>query len=271
MTVKWPDSESADTGSFPQFTAADVSPGYDSAFDVDHLENMVERGLKYLQMACAQMEQVDRDLQEFLSEYHEQVGHFFDQLEGLYGQIKGCEQLLLESRKRPSDGETGKDLDVAVLQLREGLPILPIDWCREKIDAEIEDIYSQLMRLCRNDRSGKGEAIRPLIVQAYNRKNLWAMCEMEHRLVEHANSDERNMSIKARRLRERFESLAQSVTKVVERKTRLEDSVAWRLKNKMAQDSYFAEVIIHRVKQKIEDAQQLLVRRQIECRGLAHL
>lgn len=247
---------------------------YDVSYDVAHLEKMMARGLKYLNIACNQMQEVEASVEQFLSEYYGQVGSYFEQLEALRHEIQHYDrQITQSSRKRAKllHSDTTQ-MNAVMADLQENMPEVPLDMRKDDIELEIKEIYRKLVKIYHPDvavANGYSHQILQLINQAYGKKNLWAMREMEHSLLEHAYATEDDAEKKFLRLRERFDAIAGSITRVVERKRRLERSAAFKLKQRIAQERYLVEVIIHRAKQQIEEAKQLLFKKRIEYKALA--
>lgn len=244
----------------------------DFSYEVSHLESMVSKGLKNLQHTCAQMQQVEQELRCFLDEYYAQVGHFFAQLETLKREIAEQDRKIHQARHKRSRALAqlrGESAEVVAI-LREELPAVPLDMRHDDWDAEMKAIYHRLVKLYHPDVAATGACstrVLQLINQAYEKRNLWAMREMEHSLVEHALARYDTPATKLARLRERYEAIAHSITAAVERRNRLQRSEAWQLKQRMERDRYLLEVIIHRVKKQIEEARRILTLKHIEYKA----
>lgn len=242
----------------------------DLSYEVSHLEQMVTNGLKNLHSACQQMKQVEQDLQAFLSEYYAQLGCFYKQLDMLRSEIAEYDRRIAKAKKagrRPVASRSDALLQV----LREELPALPERLSFNDWEAEIKGIYHRLVALYRPAEQAESRysaKVLQLINQAYAKQDLWAMREIEHSLVEHKLARQDTPESKVSRLRERFEAIAESVARAASRKTWLESSEAWRLKQRMEEDNYLVEVLIHRAKQQIEEARKLLGRKKIEYNAI---
>lgn len=247
-------------------------PDYDRSHEISHLQAMVAQGLEILNTAYAQMEKVERELKGFLRDYYAEVGPFFEQLEQLNGEIADYDrQIRQASRKRARVLGSGKMQESSAL--KEVFPAVPADMSKDEIDAEIKAVYRKLAKLYHPDVAESkpySRKVIQLLNQAYSKKNLWAMRELEHSLVEHAGRQDAPEQ-KLSRLRERFDAIGESVVRVAERRKRLERSEAWRLKQRMEGDRYLVEVVIHRAKQQIDEARRCLTRKKIEFKAvMAH-
>lgn len=247
-------------------------PDYDRSQEIAHLQAMVAQGLKVLNTAYGQMEKVEQELQGFLQHYYAEVGPFFEQLEQLNGEIATYDrQIRQASRKRARVLGSAKTPEPGALQ--EAFPPVPADMSKDEIDAEIKAVYRKLAKLYHPDVAEDmpySRKVIQLLNQAYSKKNLWAMRELEHSLVEHAGRQDAPEQ-KLSRLRERFDAIAESVVRVAERRKRLERSEAWQLKQRMEGDRYLVEVVIHRAKRQIDEAHRCLTRKKIEYKAvMAH-
>lgn len=236
----------------------------DFSHEVSHLERMVAHSLKQLQTSCAQMQRVEEELRGFLAAYHGQVGGFFEQLEALKSQIADYDRRIRKAR--PASAAMHGD-DEAAEQVRAHLLAMPLDLTQDDWEGEMKTIYHTLVKLYHPDVAQRGTCstrVLQLINAAYEKRNLWAMREMEHSLVEHALADSDTPTGKLARLRERYDAISRAVTAAVERSNRLQRSEAWQLKQRSEHNAYLVEVVIHRVKQQIEDARRLLAQKRIE-------
>lgn len=238
----------------------------DLGYEVSHLEQMVEQGLKQLQQSCTRMQQVEQELRGFLDDYHAQVGQFFEQLEGLKAEIADYDRRIHQARHKRSRILSAVRGQVVEL-VRDSLPPMPLDLSQDEWEGEMKAIYHKLVKLYHPDVVQRGACstrVLQLINAAYEKRSLWAMREMEHSLVEHALAKSDTQSGKLARLRERYDAISQSVTAAVERCNRLQRSEAWQLKQRTDNDHYLVEVVIHRVKKQIDEAKRILTQKRIE-------
>ncbi|MCH2546431.1 MAG: J domain-containing protein [Alphaproteobacteria bacterium] len=268
----------AATSYFDGWNDYDFSPPYtpknlrtDVSIQVAHVEQMVEKSLKNLQSTYVQMQQVETELQAFLKSYLSQVSVFFEQLEQLRQEIADVDKKIYQAtskRKRRLERIRGEDVQMRHL-LREKLPTLPIDLQHNAWHDEMKTIYHRLIKLYHPDTRQErySTQVMQLINQAYEKNSIWAMREIEHSLVEHAMASKDTPESKLARLRERLDEISQSTAMATERRARLLCSEAWRIKQRMEQDKYFVEIIIHRVKMQIAQAQQILVKKRIEYKA----
>lgn len=234
--------------------------------EISHMENMVTRALKYLHIACNQMHRVEKDLRHFLDGYYVQVGGFFEQLETLRYEIRRYDRYANRSSgQRKHTAAAHKAAQQAYYR----------DMSRElrgeDIEAEMKRIYRTLVKLYHPDvaqNNSYSHSIIQLINQTYARKNLWAMREMEHSLLEHAHAADDTPERKLFRLRARFEAISESVRRVVQRRRKLERSPAWQLKLRVEQEHYLVGVILRQVKRQIEEARSALLQRKAAYRQL---
>lgn len=240
----------------------------DVSYEVSHLETMVAKSLRHLQVTCAQMEAVEKELRSFLDEYYGQVGHYFEQLEMLKREIAEYDRKIYQAaHKRSRTLAQLRGNAEKIADMPQELPSVPLDLRHNEWEAEMKDIYRRLVKLYHPDVAGGmaySTRVLQLINQAYEKRNLWAMREVEHSLVEHAMAKQDTPQNKLCRLRERYDAIAQSTTRAMERKNRLMQSEAWALKQRLAKDRYVVEVIIHRVKQYIAHATRLLAQKRVE-------
>lgn len=246
----------------------------DVSYEVNHLQQMVEKGLRRLNAACTQMRTVEQELRSFLDEYYGQVGVFFEQLEQVRQEITEYDRRIRQAATKryvPADGLRGQTGQVLEM-LRHNLPAVLADLQQDEWEAEMKDIYRRLVKLYHPDIAGKnavyGTQVLQLINHAYEKKNLWAMRVMEHSLVEHALARQDTPQSRLERLRERFDAIVRAIARVTDRKTRLQRSDAWQLKQRMEQDRYLVEVIIHRMRQQIDDARRTLTQKRIEYKAI---
>lgn len=246
---------------------------YDTRFQIQHLEKMVEENLKQLGEACGEVETLEKDLQSFIDEYYGQVGVFFEQLETLRRETAFYEAEMRSARRKPvNTAHQSQVMSETEQLLKDEFPSFPRDLSRAEIDAEIKDIYRRLMKLYHPDVASEknryNETLVQLINRAYARGNLWALREMEHSLVEHAFAGGDTPEHKLQRLRERFEAVSGSISRVRERRQALKTSAAYHLKQRLEREKYLVEVIIHRAKQQIEEARKLLFHKKLEHKAL---
>lgn len=245
----------------------------DLSYEVSHVETMVEKALRQLQSICTQMETVEKGLRSFLDSYYAQVGSFFEQLEVLKQEIADYDHKIYQAAHKRSRkmAHLRGNADRVVELPRDTLPAVPADLRQDECEAEMKDIYRRLVKLYHPDvANGMAYSTRvlQLINQAYEKRNLWAMREVEHSLVEHALARRDTPESKLSRLRERYDAIAQSAARAAERKNRLERSEAWQLKHRLEQDRYLVEVIIHRARQQIAEAQRVLAHKRIEYQAV---
>lgn len=254
---------------FPPLPYSPENLENDVSYEVTHLEYMVSKSLTYLQNICSQMDRVEQELRGFLDDYYAQVGDFFEELEVLKRQIAEYDRKIYQAspkRRRAIAQLHGVDAHAADL-LRQELPAVPSDLRQDEWEGEMKAIYHRLVKLYHPDVSHDvscSTRVLQLINKAYDKRNLWAMREVEHSLVEHALAKCDTPESKLARLRERLDEIARSAMQAAERRTRLQLSEAWQLKQRTEQDSYLIEVVIHRVKQQIEAAKRLLAQKRIE-------
>lgn len=248
----------------------------DPSYEIPHLESMVEQALDNLQMACTALQTREKELQGFLSDYHAQVGAFTDELERLQRDIADYDRKInVALRKKRGKRSASGGREEALLQLlMDDLPQLPKTLHAYEWQEEMENIYAQLVQLYRNDAESPSKGryaaqVKQMIDAVYKRHNLWAMRAIEHRLVEHAVARYDTPQSKVARLRERFDAITASVAQATYRKTWLENSHAWRMKERMEHDRYLLEIVIHRAKQHITEAKRILTRKKIEWQALA--
>lgn len=248
----------------------------DPSYEIPHLESMIEQALDNLQMACTSLQTREKELQLFLSDYHAQVGTFTDELERLQREIADYDRKIsLALRKSRGKRSASGGREEALLQLlMDDLPQLPKKLNAYEWQDEMEAIYAQLVQLYRNDgeSASKGRyaaQVQQMIDAVYKRHNLWAMRAIEHRLVEHAVARYDTPQSKVARLRERFDAITASVAQATYRKTWLENSHAWRMKERMEHDRYLLEIVIHRAKQQITEAKRILTRKKIEWNAVS--
>lgn len=244
----------------------------DMSYQVGHLERMVEDGLRNLNIACARMEQVERDLRAFLDEYYAQVGGFFEQLEQLHQEIAAYDRKIAAVRKNRRPMPLSHREDILLQVLRDELPALPANLLPGLCEDEMKAIYHRLVKLYHPDVQPGNRYSTPvlqLINEAYAKRSLWAMRAIEHSLVEHAMARQDTPERKVTRLRERFDAICESAARAAYRRKWLESTEAWQLKKRTEQDRYLIEVIIHRTKQQIESAKRTLAHKKIEHRVMA--
>jgi hypothetical protein len=242
------------------------------SYEVNHVQTMVTKGLAHLQSACQQMKQVERELRRFLDDYYAQVGSFFEQLELLKREITDYDRKIYQvaSKRCRKLAQLRNETPLTVLACEE-IPAMLLDLGHNDWEVEMKKIYRNLVKLYHPDiRRGESCSTRvlQLINKAYEKRDLWAMREVEHRLVEYALAKVDSPESTLQRLRNRYEAIAESARQATERKQRVLCSEAWQLKMQYEQNRYVIEIIIHRVKQQIAHAKHILAQKRIEYQAV---
>lgn len=205
-----------------------------------------DKTLTTLDSACDALHGLEREIEDFLTHYYEQVGASIERLTDLEQQLASlqqCGNTLPAPQSVPSSRLPG-------------------------MDAEVKTLYRRLVRECHPDTAGedaeKAEAIRNLN-DAYAKRNIGELWKI------HRELDVTNQALSATerlsRLKAHCERMQASLEAVEHRRMALEDSPAYALMQRAFQSKLCGQDFIENVRNhlhaRIEQTKRDLVRAQM--------
>ena len=217
------------------------------------MRQRITRMLGQLDVACDELQQLEAEMERFITEYYDQVGGYYEQLEAINHKLACWDAGVALAEDDPGYLQRG-----------------PFD-----IESELKKLYRSMVKEFHPDLHRKGgsvDALREEVMKtlnaAYNQRNFATLWRMKCKLGEMPQLREQETPLAyLQRLRDYYEQISAAYEAMERRRETLEDSPAYALMQRAFEAKLHGqdliENIVEKMKLQIDAKRRTLVSRKI--------
>lgn len=221
------------------------------------LETKSTRALNSLDRSCEYLRQLEDDLEHFLTDYYDQVGGYFEELEEIENELALFRASL--SKNMPIAKRIYDEMEV--MPKRES----------QQLDRDARSLYREMAKECHPDVASGTEAVEQIkddviktLNEAYSRKNLGDLWKIRFEMEEKKAQGTIDPNKRVDLLKERVDQMQRALGEVESRRVKLEESPACALMQRAFQMRLCGQDFIEMV---IADVQGQIARKRKELVG----